>query len=70
MEDETLACGTGVTAVALIHHLLTGTPSPIKIEVAGGDVLTIGFEKTGDDRFSNVTKTGPADFVFDGTITL
>ena len=70
VEGETLACGTGVTAVALLHHLLTGAPSPIKVEVAGGDALTIGFEKSGDETFSNVTMTGPADFVFDGTITV
>ncbi|MBC8127411.1 MAG: diaminopimelate epimerase, partial [Gloeobacteraceae cyanobacterium ES-bin-144] len=37
VEDETLACGTGMVACALIHHLLTGAPSPIKVDVAGGD---------------------------------
>lgn len=70
VEDETLACGTGMVASALIHHLLTGAPSPIQVVVAGGDTLEIGFEKTGDATFKNVTLTGPADFVFEGTIEI
>ena len=70
VEDETLACGTGMVACALIHHLLTGAPSPIKVDVAGGDSLEIGFEKTGDSTFRNVTLTGPADFVFEGEIDI
>ncbi len=70
VEDETLACGTGMVACALIHHLLTGAPSPIKVDVAGGDTLEIGFEKTADDAFTNVTLTGPADFVFEGDIEI
>ena len=70
VEDETLACGTGMVASALIHHLLTGAPSPIKVDVEGGDTLEIGFEKTGDRTFANVTLTGPADFVFEGEIEI
>lgn len=70
VEDETLACGTGMVACALIHHLLTGAPSPIHVEVAGGDTLEIGFEKSGDISFTHVTLTGPADFVFEGEIEI
>jgi diaminopimelate epimerase len=70
VEDETLACGTGMVASALVHHLLTGAPSPIKVDVEGGDTLEIGFEKTGDNEFKNVTLTGPADFVFEGEIDI
>jgi diaminopimelate epimerase len=70
VEDETLACGTGMVASALVHHLLTGAPSPIKVDVEGGDTLEIGFEKTGDQSFKNVTLTGPADFVFEGEIDI
>jgi diaminopimelate epimerase len=70
VEDETLACGTGVVASALIHHLLTGAPSPIQVVVAGGDTLSIGFEKSGERAFNHVTLTGPADFVFEGDIEL
>jgi diaminopimelate epimerase len=70
VEDETLACGTGMVASALIHHLLTGAASPIKVDVEGGDTLSIGFEKDGDQGFKNVTLTGPADFVFEGEIDI
>ena len=70
VENETLACGTGITACALIHHLLTGAPSPIRIDVRGGDTLSIGFEPGPDQSFTNVTLTGPADFVFDGQMTI
>lgn len=70
VEDETLACGTGMVACALIHNLLTGAESPVKVDVEGGDTLTIGFEKTGETTFKNVTLTGPADFVFEGEIEI
>jgi len=70
VEDETLACGTGMVACALVHHLLSGDPSPIKVDVEGGDTLEIGFEKSGDSSFENVTLTGPADFVFEGEIEI
>jgi diaminopimelate epimerase len=70
VEDETLACGTGMVACALVHHLLTGAPSPVKVDVEGGDTLEIGFETTGPASFRNVTLTGPADFVFEGEIEI
>lgn len=70
VEGETLACGTGMVACALVHHLLTGAESPVKVDVEGGDTLSIGFEKTGDTTFKNVTLTGPADFVFEGEIEI
>ncbi|MEP4078889.1 diaminopimelate epimerase [Haloferula sp.] len=70
VEEETLACGTGMVACALFHHLLTGAASPIKVDVKGGDTLEIGFEKDGEDGFKNVTLTGPADFVFEGDIEI
>ncbi len=70
VEGETLACGTGMCAAALIHNLLTDAPSPIKVDVAGGDTLEIGFERTGENTFTNVTLSGPADFVFEGDIEI
>lgn len=70
VEGETLACGTGMCACAIIHHLHTGDPSPIKVDVAGGDTLEIGFQRDEDGGFKNVTLTGPADFVFEGDIQL
>ncbi len=70
VEDETLACGTGMVASALFHHLRSGDPSPIRVDVKGGETLEIGFEKTGEQTFEKVTLTGPADFVFEGDIEI
>jgi diaminopimelate epimerase len=67
VEGETLACGTGVVASAIIYHELTGAAQPIGVRVKGGDLLQVGFEKT-TAGYGNVTLTGPADFVFDGKI--
>ena len=69
VEGETLACGTGVTAAALIFSRLNGAQSPVAVSVRGGDTLQVGFERDGDG-WKNVTLTGPADFVFDGTATI
>ncbi len=66
VEDETLACGTGMVACALIFHERTGAPSPVQVQVRGGDTLLIGFAKAAAG-YTDVTLTGPADFVFDGT---
>lgn len=70
VEDETLACGTGMTATALLHAVLTGAPSPISLDVAGGVTLSVGFVRGENDTFSDVTLTGPAVLVFEGDIEL
>jgi len=67
VEGETLACGTGVTASALIAAELHRFPSPVRVRVQGGDELEVSFERSGG-AYSNVQLNGPADFVFDGTI--
>lgn len=70
VEGETLACGTGMTACALILNLLEGAPSPVDVDVKGGDTLTIGFIPGADNAFTEVTLKGPADFVFTGQIEI
>ena len=69
VEDETLACGTGIVASALIFATTEKSSSPITVVARGGDELEVGFEKSGD-RFCNVTLTGPAEFVFEGTVAI
>jgi len=69
VEDETLACGTGVVASALVFAATEGVDGPIGVLVRGGNELEVGFDKLGN-QFRNVTLTGPADFVFEGTIEL
>jgi diaminopimelate epimerase len=67
VEDETLACGTGVVASALIFAAMEKVDGPITVLVRGGSELAVDFERDGQ-RFRNVTLTGPAEFVFEGTI--
>jgi len=69
VEDETLACGTGVVASALVFAVTENAKGPISVIARGGDELQVGFKKTGT-QFPNVTLTGPAEFVFEGTIEL
>ena len=69
VEDETLACGTGVVASALIFAAMEKVRGPITVSVRGGSELAVDFEKQGD-WFRDVTLTGPAEFVFEGTITV
>ena len=69
VEDETLACGTGVTAAALLTHLIHGQALPLRVKVRGGDILTVNAEQDGDS-FRAVTLAGPAVEVFSGEIRL
>lgn len=67
VEDETLACGTGVTAVALAmaaDQQLTGTIDT-PIEAMGGK-LHIRFIRQEDGSFYNIYLEGPATLVFEG----
>jgi diaminopimelate epimerase len=65
VEDETLSCGTGVTAAALTLSLKGGA-SPISVQTPGGN-LTISFEKDENGGFKNVRLKGPAIPVFEGS---
>lgn len=67
VEGETLACGTGVTAAALVAAELHGFTSPVRVQVRSGETLEISFQRDGTG-FANVGLTGPADFVFEGRI--
>ncbi|PCH76263.1 MAG: diaminopimelate epimerase [Flavobacteriaceae bacterium] len=68
VEDETLACGTGVTAVALVAHSLEKTTATsIDLQVEGG-LLNVSFDLE-DDGYTNVFLTGPAVYSFKGIIT-
>jgi len=66
VEGETLACGTGVTASAIIASQVYHFKPPIKVHVLAGDELAVNFEER-DGGFRAVCLTGPADFVFEGT---
>ncbi|MDC6364986.1 MULTISPECIES: diaminopimelate epimerase [Flavobacteriaceae] len=67
VEDETLSCGTGVTAVALAMHGAGKTASnTVKINTPGGD-LSISFEQL-NGGYTNVFLKGPAKQVYKGEI--
>ena len=66
VENETLACGTGVTAVAIAMFEQNFTQSQqVKLLVEGGE-LEVSFHKNGNS-FQDVFLKGPAKFVFKGT---
>lgn len=67
VEAETLACGTGIVAGALIAARLQRVKPPVEITAASGDVLTVDFELI-DDGARTVTLLGPAAHVFKGTL--
>jgi diaminopimelate epimerase len=69
VEDETLACGTGMVACALVFHELDGAASPIDVKVRGGETLEIAFRQDGK-VYRDVTLTGPADYVFEGQVAI
>lgn len=67
VEDETLACGTGATAVAIAaFHTGKMDLKTIPVKVMGGD-LEISFESK-NNSYTDVWLTGPAKFVFEGKI--
>ena len=69
VEGETLACGTGVSATALIAARVHGFTSPVKVLVQGGDTLEVSFESVGEE-FRHVGLNGPADFAFTGQVEI
>lgn len=69
VEGETLACGTGVTATALIAAKVYGFQSPVAVRVQGGDTLGISFAEAAGG-FDKVRLRGPAQFVFEGRVEL
>jgi diaminopimelate epimerase len=70
VEDETLACGTGVVASALAAHRVHGLALPLRIQVCGGDFLAVNARVEENGEFHDVTLAGPATEVFAGEIKL
>jgi diaminopimelate epimerase len=67
VEDETLACGTGAVAAALIAARLGQVSSPVLVHTQGGEVLTVTFASEGD-RLTEVFLEGEALVVYQGEL--
>lgn len=67
VENETLSCGTGVTAVALIDGFLHGGYKR-RLQTQGG-VLTVRWDSS-ENGFENIELQGPAELVFNGVVDL
>lgn len=69
VENETLSCGTGVTASALAHamkHQIAEGPTSIQTK---GGALMVRFKRQ-NHHFSDIWLCGPAEMVFKGEIEL
>jgi len=65
VEDETLACGTGSTASALIFALKSGANNKVNVRTKIGEILKIYF-KNGPDGLKNVWLEGKVNLVYKG----
>ncbi|MCA6074367.1 diaminopimelate epimerase [Fulvivirga sedimenti] len=68
VENETLSCGTGVTAAAIACGLRS-MASPVQIKTKGGK-LEVAFNENTDQTFTDVYLIGPAQHVFSGKVDL
>ena len=67
VEDETLACGTGAVASAILMAAIGECESPISVTTSGGDLLEISFKLTGHEASEVSMKVG-AEITFAGEV--
>jgi diaminopimelate epimerase len=68
VEDETLSCGTGVTAAALVCSHNDAGFNRVEVKTRGGQ-LSVEYDRI-DGRYENIWLIGPAEKVFEGTIDI
>lgn len=70
VENETLSCGTGVTAAALVSAHNSNGFNGVNVETEGGSLgVEFNVSEDGDD-FTNIWLIGPAELVFKGEIEI
>jgi diaminopimelate epimerase len=69
VENETYACGSGSVAAALVSNSIFNLEAPVSLYTKSGSKLTVDF-KTGDNRFDNISLTGPAEITFNGELSI
>jgi diaminopimelate epimerase len=67
VEDETLACGTGSIASAIVATHLGFVKPPVSVKTRSGETLGVAFEQTPEGA-RHVSLEGPARFVFRGYV--
>jgi diaminopimelate epimerase len=67
VEDETLACGTGAVASALIAGKKGFVDSPVEVQTSGGEILKIYFQSK-EEGFDHVFLEGDARVVYEGEL--
>ncbi len=67
VEGETLACGTGSVAAAIIAGSLGAAVSPVEVVTGSGEKLVVSFERAGDG-FTNIYLEGEARVICEGTL--
>ena len=67
VEGETLACGTGVVASAILASCKKQVEPPVKVETRGGETLQVYFQQ-GNGAFTDVYLEGLTKTTFEGTI--
>jgi diaminopimelate epimerase len=69
VEAETLSCGTGVTAAALVSAHNDRGYNQVQVQTIGGE-LSVEFNKIDDNSFKEIYLCGPAVQVFKGTLNV
>ncbi len=69
VEEETLACGTGAVASAIISNHIRKVKQPVNIITRGGETLMVSYEQEGD-KIVNVILEGRADIIFRGNVVI
>ena len=69
VEDETLSCGTGVTAAALVCYHNENGFNEVEVKTPGGQI-SVEFDRIDDNRYENIWLCGPAEKVFEGTVEI
>jgi len=69
VEDETLSCGTGVTAAALVCYHNENGFNEVEVKTLGGHI-SVEFDRIDDNRYENIWLCGPAEKVFEGSVEI
>lgn len=67
VEDETLACGTGSIASAVLSAVQKSVVPPVRVRTRSGEILTVHFTRDGHS-FTNVFLEGDAKVVYEGIL--